>query len=126
MKIIKAFIICIVAFSVTSCDTFYRAFLVNGTNEKVTVISDIEINVGNPNLLKLVAVDNGQFIHELEPNSEYVFAASIDIPMTAASIPCDELTLISGRDTLSWNTKEEIFEAMNVISDVRMELRIQN
>lgn len=124
MRLPKAIILSLALFALAACDTFNRVFLVNTTESPVTIISNIEINSGNPTLLKLVEESNGQFVHELEANSEYVLAAEIDTPVTAETFPCDTLIILSARDTIRHNSKEEIFSALTVISDERMELRI--
>jgi len=90
----------------------------------VTVIANVELNFGNPNLLSLVEIENGRFVHELIPNSEYVLVAGIDMPLVADLFPCDTLVIISNADTISYTSKEEIMNAMEVITDERMELRI--
>lgn len=116
--------ICLITLAVSSCDTFYRAFLVNNTNEEVTVIANQELNIGNPNIISFVREENGLYVHKFVPNSEYVLAAGIDMPVTEGSIPCDTLIIISSDDTLQYNSKAEMFAAMTIVTDQRMELRI--
>jgi len=128
MRLAKALLLCLFIFALGACDTFHRAILVNATDSTVTVISNEEFNFGNPSLLKLVEETNGQFHHELIANSEYIFAAEIDMPITVETFPCDTLIIIDGdgNDVFRLHSKAEIFAAMNVISEERLELRIGN
>lgn len=111
MNLIKKILFCLLIILLNSCDTYSTLWVENNTNNAITIIATGNSIPTNDNLKIIQEIDD-EFTYELSPQKEHELFGIVNASITKENIPFDKLVFINVTDTLQFNNRSEIFNAM--------------
>ena len=117
------YILLVLIFS--SCDTYEEAHIVNNSSQKIEFTT-----IGSPATITEHAVLTQQmddkFFYELAANSPSTIIQLVNKEVEPSTIPFHSLIIINQLDTLSLNSREEIFDEMTrVKGDFQYDIEVE-